>query len=95
MVKILLMVNQNVMNYIAMIKRFYRKYFWSNEKYARFMGVKIGKKCSIGTRNFGSEPYLIEIGNNTQITDGVSFYTHSGAWVFLGRNIRILISSKK
>jgi hypothetical protein len=32
------------------------------EKYARFMGVKIGKNCSIGTRNFGTEPYLIEIG---------------------------------
>ncbi|GHT14732.1 hypothetical protein FACS189415_4350 [Bacteroidia bacterium] len=46
------------------------------------MGVKIGNNCSIGTLNFGTEPYLIEIGNRTQITYGVTFYTHGGAWAF-------------
>lgn len=31
---------------------------------------------------FGSEPYLIEIGNNVRITRGVKFTTHDGgAWV--------------
>ena len=31
---------------------------------------------------FGTEPYLIEIGNNVRITAGVRFYTHDGAvWV--------------
>jgi acetyltransferase-like isoleucine patch superfamily enzyme len=64
------------------LQHLYRRYFWSTEKYARFAGVKIGKDCSIGTRNFGTEPYLIEIGDKTQITNGVSFYTHGGAWVF-------------
>lgn len=53
----------------------------SHEEYARNLGVKIGKGCSIKTRNFGTEPYLIKIGNHVQVTDGVSFYTHGGAWV--------------
>lgn len=31
---------------------------------------------------FGTEPYLIEIGNNVRITDGVKFVTHDGGlWV--------------
>jgi acetyltransferase-like isoleucine patch superfamily enzyme len=51
-------------------------------KYARSLGVKIGENCSIAVHNFGTEPYLIEIGNHTQITYGVSFYTHGGAWIF-------------
>lgn len=46
------------------------------------MGVKIGKNCSIGTRFFGSEPYLIEIGNHVQITTDVKFFNHSGGWIF-------------
>ncbi|WP_277012813.1 acyltransferase [Flavobacterium lindanitolerans] len=60
----------------------YRRYIWSCEKYARYIGVKIGKNCSIATRNFGSEPYLIEIGNNVQITNDVKFFCHGAAWVF-------------
>lgn len=29
-------------------------------------------------QNFGSEPYLIEIGNNVKIVNGVRFITHDG-----------------
>ena len=50
--------------------------------YARYLGVKIGKNCSIATLYFGSEPYLIEIGDHVQITNDVRFYTHGGGWVF-------------
>ncbi|WP_104384588.1 DapH/DapD/GlmU-related protein [Sphingobacterium sp. HMA12] len=67
-----------------MIRKFVqilKKYSMSHEEYGRFLGVKIGKGCSIKTRNFGMEPYLIEIGNNVQVTNGVSFYNHGGAWV--------------
>ena len=56
--------------------------FWSCEKYGRFIGVKIGSNCSIATRKFGSEPYLIEIGDHVQITNDVRFFTHGGGWVF-------------
>src|SRR5690606_1089514 len=44
--------------------------------------VKIGKNCSIGTKNFGSEPYLITIGDHVQITDDVKFFCHGAGWVF-------------
>lgn len=50
----------------------------SPEKYARHLGVKIGKNCYIRTRNWSSEPYLITIGDNVQITDDVFIHTHGG-----------------
>lgn len=51
----------------------------SPEQYARKLGVKIGKNCFIATRNWSSEPYLIEIGDNVQVTHDVYFHTHGGA----------------
>lgn len=47
--------------------------------------MKIGNNCKILTSkwSFGSEPYLIEIGNNVEVTNGVRFITHDGgAWIF-------------
>lgn len=67
-----------------MINRFlnlYKKIFWTDEKYARSIGVKIGTGCAIATRGFGSEPYLITIGNNVQITNEVKFATHGAGWI--------------
>lgn len=51
--------------------------------YARKLGVKIGKNCIIiGDVTWGSEPYLIQIGDNCRITNGVRFFTHDGGvWV--------------
>ena len=46
--------------------------------YARHIGVKIGDNCLIATRHWSSEPYLISIGSNCQITAGVRFHTHGG-----------------
>lgn len=55
----------------------------SKEQYARFLGVKMGRGCLIATRSWGSEPFLIEIGNHVFITLGVSFVNHDGGvWVF-------------
>ncbi|WP_343563048.1 acyltransferase [Sphingobacterium sp.] len=70
---------------ISRISFLYKRFFWSAEKFARKQGVKIGKNCWIATRHFGSEPYLIEIGDHVQITDGVKFFTHGGAWIFRDR----------
>lgn len=50
--------------------------------YWRKKGVTIGNNCSLGSTNFGGEPYLITIGNHVQITDNVRFFTHGGGWVF-------------
>lgn len=65
------------------LKKFLRRKIMSPEKYARSLGVKIGKNCEIYKNiRWGSEPYLIKIGNNVRITDGVSFITHDGGvWV--------------
>lgn len=56
----------------------FRNRLYSPEKYARQIGVTIGKNCYIDTRNWGSEPYLITIGNHVQVTHEVSIYTHGG-----------------
>tara|TARA_R110000751_G_scaffold306753_1_gene426112 strand:- start:2777 stop:3292 length:516 start_codon:yes stop_codon:yes gene_type:complete len=66
---------------LGKILRLYRKHFWSPERQARYAGVMIGYNCNIQRVTFGSEPYLIEIGDHVQITDGVKLFTHGGAWV--------------
>jgi len=60
----------------------YRRKFWAPIKYAKYIGVSIGNDCMIATKYFGSEPYLISIGNHVQITNDVKFFTHGGGWVF-------------
>lgn len=60
----------------------YKRRFWSPEKYARYLGVNIGIDCSIATKYWGSEPYLIEIGDHVQVTNDVRFFNHGGSWVF-------------
>jgi len=44
-------------------------------------GMKVGRNTLlfIGAESFGSEPYLIHIGDNCLITNGVKFITHDGA----------------
>lgn len=67
-----------------MIKRIiktFQKIFLPPKRYAKSIGVKFGKNCLIATKNWSSEPYLIEIGNNVQITHNVSVHTHGGGHV--------------
>lgn len=59
------------------IKRLYLSCF-SLEKQAKLVGVNIGKNNFIDSRFWSSEPYLIKIGSNCQITKGVYIYTHGG-----------------
>lgn len=47
--------------------------------YAKHLGVKIGERCRIYTTHFGSEPFLISIGNDVTITSGVKLLTHDGS----------------
>lgn len=61
-----------------MLKKLNERFFLSAKEYARRKGVKIGKNCLIATRYWGSEPYLITIGNNVRITADVRFFTHGG-----------------
>lgn len=57
--------------------------FLNPVKYWRGKGVSIGDSCEIySSANFGSEPYLITIGNHVRINSGVNMVTHDGgAWV--------------
>lgn len=50
---------------------------------ARTLGVKVGDRCEIHpTTSWGSEPYLISIGDHVRITKNVQFITHDGGvWV--------------
>jgi len=62
---------------------------WARVAFARSVGVQIGQDCRIlGLRRetFGSEPYLVKIGDHVTITAGVRFITHDGGvWVFRDR----------
>lgn len=51
--------------------------------YWRKRGIQIGENCEIyASANFGSEPYLISIGNHVRINASVKFITHDGGvWV--------------
>jgi acetyltransferase-like isoleucine patch superfamily enzyme len=52
-------------------------------KYLRKQGMKIGENCLIGTMNFSTEPYLIEIGDHVAIADDTEIVTHDGGvWCF-------------
>lgn len=59
------------------------KYWLSPEAYAKRIGVTIGESCKISTKFWGSEPFLINIGNHVHITTDVRFINHDGGvWVF-------------
>lgn len=53
-------------------------YLFPIETQARIAGVNIGKNNFIASKFWSSEPYLISIGSNCQITDGVKIFTHGG-----------------
>lgn len=47
--------------------------------YARKKGVTIGHNCRIYIRSWGSEPFLVTIGDDVTVTSGVKFITHDGS----------------
>ena len=60
-----------------------RKSIESKLKKFKKAGGRIGEDCEVFPDvEFGSEPYLIDIGNHVRITNGVKFCTHDGGmWV--------------
>lgn len=80
------------MKYRFKILGFVRKFFLfvyfkiNPIKCSRFVGVEIGSNCKIYGCNvnmWGTEPFLIKIGNNVHITDGCRFITHDGGTLIL------------
>jgi acetyltransferase-like isoleucine patch superfamily enzyme len=62
---------------------FLRYIFFRGNKiaYLRRLGVRIGQDCDLlnSVNNFGTEPWLIEIGRRVTLAEGVILYTHDGA----------------
>lgn len=58
--------------------------------YARSIGVRMGSNVRIYSSDpsmFGSEPFLITLGNNVYITGNVKFITHDGGTLILRKEI--------
>jgi len=63
---------------LSRLKLIYYKFLSANSV-AKKEGVVFGKNCQFGSKNFGSEPYLIEVGDNFKTSSGVSYITHDGS----------------
>jgi acetyltransferase-like isoleucine patch superfamily enzyme len=61
------------------IKETYKLKRLDGVSYARYKGVTVGCNCRLYLRNWGSEPFLVSIGNRVTITAGVQILTHDGA----------------
>lgn len=68
-----------------MLRKVYRKVYSvivsriSPLKYAKKIGVNMNGAVHIyGKVSWGTEPWIITLGNNVHITDGVKFVTHDG-----------------
>ena len=70
------------MNLFKIVKSKYLK-VKDPAKYWKKRGLNLGDRCEIyPTATFGSEPYLITLGNHVRVNAGVNFVTHDGGvWV--------------
>lgn len=68
-------------NKIKFLLKYYIKFQGDIISYLRYTGVRIGQDCELlnKSENYGSEPWLIEIGNNSTISSGVFFITHDAS----------------
>jgi len=72
-----------IKNILNLTKILFSKYYraLSPIGYAKYIGVKVGKNCRLLSVDFGSEPYLISLGDHVSATQ-TKFITHDGAvWV--------------
>ncbi len=62
------------------------KFRGDNIAYARHLGVKIGKNCRVLDDPdvvFGSEPFLVTLGDRVSVAADVVFFNHDGGvWVY-------------
>lgn len=78
-----------IFNFLINITRSLRDRLFSARDpvgFARFLGVRVGENVrfyGISRSMFGSEPWMIKIGNNCYITAGVQFVNHDGGTLIL------------
>ena len=65
------------------------KLFLTPNLYAKSIGVNLGKNVYLSTKNFSSEPYLINIGDNCRIAKDVCFFTHGGLYTLRNYNEKL------
>lgn len=68
----------------SIIRKFWKMVYFRNPvKYARKIGIEAGNGTHfVNCPSFSSEPWLISIGERTNISSDVSFITHDGGrWV--------------
>ena len=81
---IIFSVEEAMLSILRSIKRLLIRrviYFGKEHDYLRSQGVKVGRNCHFSLKHvhLGSEPWLVQIGDNVTITRGVSFITHDGS----------------
>ena len=68
----------------------YRLHILNSVKLAKILGVCCGRGCRFldnPFKIFGSEPYLVKIGDNVELTNGTRIVTHDGGlWVLRNYN---------
>lgn len=77
---------------LAKLKRiydFFLPFVIGSVRYARKKGVQVGEGCRIYIRSWGSEPFLVSIGNRVTVTSGVKILTHDGStWLIRDNGVR-------
>ena len=81
------------MNVIKLVKSLYWSFIATPEAYARHIGVNIGKNNLIGKKHWSSEPYLITVGNNCQLTD-CQIFTHRGGRLYAIYTLTLIVLAK-
>lgn len=61
------------------IKKKFIQLFFGRIGLAKYLGVNFGKDCRIYINEWGTEPFLITLGDRVTVTAGVIFLTHDGA----------------
>ena len=70
-----------------LVKTTYLRYF-NPVKYAKKIGVNMGKNLHVyGKVGWSSEPWIITLGDNVHITEGVKFITHDGGTLLYRKDI--------
>ncbi len=83
-----------IFRHILLKIRLYRYDMDSIAPYFREQGVRVGKGTRIVSKDvggtFGSEPYLVRLGNNCSMAAGVRFITHDGGvWALRNKHPKL------
>jgi acetyltransferase-like isoleucine patch superfamily enzyme len=73
------MKTMGIISVIKRIRMYTEQNPYKKAKLWEGYGLKIGERCQIfhGV-SFGSEPYLVSLGDNVKVTAGTQFITHDG-----------------